>query len=71
MKINYDPKAGALHIRLIEKPVHETDELRKGVIIDFDEKGDPVGIELLRASRFFGGKREVSIELGLTEFAKT
>ncbi len=71
MRINYDPKADALYIKLNDETIQRSDELGKGVIIDYDEKGELVGIELLRASRLFGGKKEVSIELGLTERAET
>ncbi|MHA1225533.1 MAG: DUF2283 domain-containing protein [Candidatus Hodarchaeales archaeon] len=71
MKINYDPKADALYIKLSDKKIKETDESGKGLIIDYDENGDPVGIELLKASRLFGGKKEVSVKLSLTEAIKT
>ena len=71
MKINYDPKADALYIKLSDKKIKESDESGKGLIIDYDENGEPVGIELLQASRLFGGKKEVSVELSLTEAIKT
>jgi len=71
MKINYDPKADALYIKLTDKTIKDSDEPGKGLIIDYDEKREPVGIELLQASRLFGGKKEVSVELSLTEAAKT
>ena len=67
MKINYDPKADALYIKLTNLEVQESDEVGKGIIIDYDSKGEPIGIEVLKASRLFGGKKEVSIELALTE----
>lgn len=71
MKINYDPKADALYIKLSKNKIKESDESGKGLIIDYDDKGEPVGIELLNASRLFGGKKEVSVELSLTEAVKT
>ncbi|UCE13551.1 MAG: DUF2283 domain-containing protein [Candidatus Heimdallarchaeota archaeon] len=71
MKINYDPKADALYIKLRDKKIKESDESGKGLIIDYDEAGEPVGIELLHASRLFGGKKEVSVQLSLTEEVKT
>ena len=71
MKINYDPKADALYIKLSDKKIKDSDESGKGLIIDYDEKGEPVGIELLQASHLFGGKKEVSAELSLTEAVKT
>jgi len=71
LKINYDPKADALYIKLSDNKIKESDESGKGLIIDYDERGEPVGIELLQASRLFGGKKEVSVELSLTEAVKT
>ncbi|MHA1974234.1 MAG: DUF2283 domain-containing protein [Candidatus Hodarchaeales archaeon] len=71
MKINYDPKADALYIKLSDNKIKETEESGKGLIIDYDDNGDPVGIELLNASRLFGGKKEVSVKLSLTEAIKT
>ena len=71
MKINYDPKADALYIKLSDNKIKDSDESGKGLIIDYDEKGEPVGIELLQASRLFGGKKEVSVELSLIEVVKT
>jgi len=70
MKINYDPKADALYIQLTQNPIKESDEVGKGVIIDYDEGDEPVGIEVLKASHLFGGKHEVQVELGLTESFK-
>ncbi|MBI2580182.1 DUF2283 domain-containing protein [Candidatus Woesearchaeota archaeon] len=47
MKIRYDPDADAMYITLREGEVHRTSEVDKNTIIDFDEKGDVVGIEIL------------------------
>ena len=35
MKIEFDPKADAMHIRLIAGTVVESDEVRPGVVFDF------------------------------------
>ncbi len=70
MKIKYDPKADALYIQLSDLPIAESDEVGKGIIIDFTADEEPVGIEVLKASRLFGGKREISVELGITESLK-
>jgi uncharacterized protein YuzE len=67
MKMSYDPKANALYIRLRKAKIEESDEISPGVIIDYDEKGNPVGIEFLDAAKFFGGRREFQVEMSLTE----
>ena len=40
-----------LQVELSRAPVAESDENRPGVIIDCDKDGNPVGIEILDASR--------------------
>ncbi len=51
MKIKYDQEVDILVIRLSEEPIVESDEARKGVILDFDKAGDVVKIEILDASK--------------------
>lgn len=70
MKMNYDPKADALYIKLRDERIEESDEIAEGVIVDYDEKGKPVGIEFLDAATLFGGQHEMHVELALTEKIK-
>lgn len=51
MKIKYDKEADALYIMLSENKVAESEENKSGIIMDYDEKGDLVGIEVLNASK--------------------
>ncbi|MCD4829213.1 MAG: DUF2283 domain-containing protein [Candidatus Cloacimonetes bacterium] len=51
MKIQIDRKADALYFRLREGTIIESEEVRPGFILDFDEKGDVIGIEVLDASK--------------------
>lgn len=50
MKIKIDRKSDALYIRLDENPVVESEEVQPGVILDFNEAGQVVGIEILNVS---------------------
>jgi len=70
MKINYDPQANALYIYLRKGNIDESDEVAPGVIIDYDDNGQPLGIEFLDAAKLFGGKKELHIEMALTENIK-
>ncbi len=70
MKMNYDPKADALYIRLRKAKIQESDELADGIIVDYDAAGKPVGIEFLEAAKLFGGRRELQVEMSLTENLK-
>ncbi len=52
MKASYDPKTDTLSFILKENaPVAESDEDKPGVILDYDERGDLVSMEILDASR--------------------
>ncbi len=52
MKVRYDPKTDTLSVILKENaPVIESDEDKPGVILDYDELGDLVSLEILDASR--------------------
>ena len=51
MKVKYDKEIDVLYISLSEDPVKESDESKSGVIIDYSDKGNVVGIEILDASK--------------------
>ena len=52
MKGSYDPKTDTLNFILKEgAKVAESDEDKLGVILDYDERGDMVSMEILDASR--------------------
>ncbi|MBI4574429.1 MAG: DUF2283 domain-containing protein [candidate division NC10 bacterium] len=63
MKVRYDPKTDTLSIILKENvPVIESDEDRPGVILDYDDVGDLVSIEILDASRRVTGARKMEFQ---------
>ncbi|MFA4663125.1 DUF2283 domain-containing protein [Pyrococcus kukulkanii] len=49
MKIRYDPKNKVLHILIREGEVTDTDEVAEDVWVEYDEKGDIMGIEIWNA----------------------
>lgn len=51
MKIEYDPAADALYVRLGEAKIIESEQVQPGVILDFDESGKVVGVEILSVSK--------------------
>ncbi|HEX9384715.1 MAG TPA: DUF2283 domain-containing protein [Anaerolineales bacterium] len=51
MKVIYDQVADILTIILTENPITESDEDKPGVILDYDDKGNLVSLEILDASR--------------------
>lgn len=62
MKIEYDPKADAMYIRLIAGTVVDSDEVRPGVVFDFDAEGRVLGIEMLDVSLRTDNPRELAME---------
>ncbi|MFQ6030693.1 MAG: DUF2283 domain-containing protein [Dehalococcoidia bacterium] len=51
MRISYDPKTDMLYIHLVEKPGVDSDEVSPGIVIDFDENQQVVGMEIEDASK--------------------
>ena len=47
MKLHYDPEADALYVRFSDQRVLESEEVRPGLILDFDDEGRIVAIEML------------------------
>ena len=50
MKIKMDKTSDALYFRLDDSKIMESEEVRPGVILDFDEHENVVGIEFLNVS---------------------
>ena len=62
MKVKYDKEVDILYISLSDDVVFESDEDKKGVILDYSAKGNIVGIEILNASKQAGNPAKVEYE---------
>ena len=49
--VKYDPGSDALYVKLKEGEVADSEEVGKGVVVDYDDKGEVIGIELLEFSK--------------------
>lgn len=63
MRVEYDPQADAMYIRLRAGEVADSDEIREGVVIDYDAAGQILGIEVLSASVRTDNPRELAFTL--------
>jgi uncharacterized protein YuzE len=48
MKVFFDEKADAVYFRLDESRIIESEEFLPGIVVDFDERNQVVGIEILK-----------------------
>ena len=47
MKIHLDEKADALYLRLDDSPIVGSEEVAPGIVLDYNERDQVVGVEIL------------------------
>ena len=57
MKLKIDKESDALYFRLDDDEIVESEEVQPGIILDFDESGRVVGIEILSLSTRFAPEK--------------
>jgi len=57
MKLHYYPDTDSLYIELTDAPGQTTEEVRPGIVLDFDSEGRLVGIDVEDASRVMDLRR--------------
>jgi uncharacterized protein YuzE len=62
MRVQYDPSADAMYIRLAEGAVGDSDEVREGVVLDCDAAGKVLGIELRNVGKRADNPCEMAFE---------
>lgn len=62
MKIKYDEEADVIYLRFGEGKIIESDEIKDGIIIDYDENDNPVAIEILNAKDILANNPEISLD---------
>ena len=64
MKVIYDPRTDSLTVILKEGvAVAESDEDKPGVILDYDEHGNLLSLEILDASRLVTDARKIEYQM--------
>ncbi len=69
MKVIFDPETDTLTLILKEDRVAESDEIREGIIIDYNKDGKIVSIEILDASEQVSEPQGILYELKSKEKA--
>lgn len=63
MKIEYSKAADAIYVYFKEDFVAKSKEVEDGVVIDFDKKGQLIGIEVLDVSQRFSLSDIVNVNI--------
>ena len=63
MKLKVDKEADALYFRLDDSPIFESEEVSPGVVLDYNESNQVVGVEMLQLS-----KRSPDLDLSALRF---
>jgi uncharacterized protein YuzE len=51
MKLEFDPIADALYLEISDREVEKSEQIKPGVILDYDAEGNVVGVEVLSVSK--------------------
>lgn len=69
MKFHYYPETDSLYISLIDTPSADSQEVAEGIVLDFDNQGKLVGIDIDHASQVVDLSRLEAQSLPLTNLA--
>ena len=51
MRVRVDHGADAVYLNLTDRPIKESEEVADGIVVDYDDQGRIVGIEILDAAK--------------------
>jgi uncharacterized protein YuzE len=51
MRVRVDQASDAVYLNLTDRPIKDSAEVADGIIVDYDNEGRIIGIEILDASR--------------------
>ncbi|HEY9204924.1 MAG TPA: DUF2283 domain-containing protein [Candidatus Methanoperedens sp.] len=70
MRIKLDLESDALYFRISEDQIEESEEVNKGLIVDYDASGRVVGIEILNVKDKFKMEDLTGLKLEMPTVAK-
>lgn len=66
MRVRVDKRVDALYFRLDDSRIVESEEIRPGVILDYDDDDQVVGVEFLDVSKRAPENESASVEFTTT-----
>ena len=51
MRVQFDPESDALYFRLDDSKIVDSEEVKPGIVLDFNEHNQVVGVEILDAGK--------------------
>lgn len=69
MKLNYYEETDSLYIDLSDKSSVDSREVAEGIVLDFDENGQVVGIDIDHASRIVDLKSLEAVSIPIHKLA--
>lgn len=70
MRVTYDPKYDVLYLKFSEKKIADTVEVAEGVLIDYGEGGEMIGIEVIETSSLIKANPLQEIDIKIQDGAK-
>jgi len=51
MKVHFDEKVDALYFRLDDSKIVDSEEVKPGIVLDYNDKNQVVGVEILNVKK--------------------
>jgi uncharacterized protein YuzE len=67
MRLRLDEEVNILYIEIKDKPAERTIQIEEGILADFDENDELIGLEILNEGLFFKALREHHGEIAIPE----
>ncbi|MEM9264596.1 MAG: DUF2283 domain-containing protein [Cyanobacteria bacterium P01_F01_bin.13] len=70
MKVVYDPDKDILQIAFVATVIEETTQIAPGLVLDYDEDGQVIGLELRKASTKVDNPYAICFDVGQANLNK-
>lgn len=70
MKVIYDPDQDILQIAFVSAVIEETTQISPGLVLDYDEDGQVIGLEIRKASTKTDSPFAISFDVGKANLNK-